>query len=484
MHAIYCRVSTDEQAKTGYSLESQVEACKNKLLSLGIVDAKEYIDDGYSGEFLERPHLDELRNDLREGYITTVIVYDPDRLSRNLTNQLLLADEIEKSGAKLLFVTGDYDASPEGRLFFSMKGAVSAYEKAKIRERSLHGKRTKAKKGKIVLNNNPYGFNWDAENSTYIINEEEAKVIRSIYDMCITNHWGTLQIASELMHNSVYNRRGKPFSTMAVYRILTKELYCGTAFSSQIQTTKAGQRTRKTVKRPREEWIPIPVPPIVSRETWEEAQRVVQQNRDLAKRNTKYNYLLRGFIKCGVCGMGMVAGHVNSNGTIRRYYRCVKKSSSHYMFTERCKNRFVPVEILEDTIWNTFVSIAKGNASLNDFMRVAKTPDYSKKIAKLEKQHAELTDKQTEIIKWFRSNIISNDVAQSELSSITKELAEISSNLSNLKAAQSEAKKPIDLSSTDILNATTFDEKRNVIVKLGLEIHVRRIEKNFEYWFE
>ncbi|HWR31820.1 MAG TPA: recombinase family protein, partial [Negativicutes bacterium] len=132
--AIYARVSTDDQARAGYSLPDQVAACRQRLLALGHTDIAEYIDDGYSGEFLDRPALSRLRDDLRKKKVEIVMVYDPDRLSRNLINQLLLSDEFEGENCKLLFVTGDYDASPEGRLFFSLRGAVAEFEKAKIRE--------------------------------------------------------------------------------------------------------------------------------------------------------------------------------------------------------------------------------------------------------------------------------------------------------------------------------------------------------------
>ena len=128
MNAIYARVSSEEQAKSGYSLGDQLQVCRNRLLSMGFTDIKEYIDDGYSGEYLDRPALEELRNALRNKLIQNICIYDPDRLSRNLTNQLLIADEIEKSAANLYFVTGDYDASPEGRLFFNIRGAISAFE--------------------------------------------------------------------------------------------------------------------------------------------------------------------------------------------------------------------------------------------------------------------------------------------------------------------------------------------------------------------
>lgn len=223
MNALYVRVSTEDQVRKGYSLGDQINACRNHLLAIDHTNIEEYIDDGYSGEFLERPGLEKLRNDLQRGMIKTVAIYDPDRLSRNLTNQLIIADEIEKAGAKITFVTGDYDCSPEGRLFFSMKGAVSAYEKAKIRERTSRGRRAKATKGKIVLNARPFGYDWDAENSMYLVNEREAEIIRLIYDLCINHGYGARIIALELVRLGIMGINNRPLSISTVSRILTKE---------------------------------------------------------------------------------------------------------------------------------------------------------------------------------------------------------------------------------------------------------------------
>ena len=80
--AIYARVSTAAQAEKGYSLETQVEACKQKALSLGAASIKEYVDDGYSGAYLERPALDSMRDAVSAKLHDCIIIYDIDRLSR------------------------------------------------------------------------------------------------------------------------------------------------------------------------------------------------------------------------------------------------------------------------------------------------------------------------------------------------------------------------------------------------------------------
>lgn len=129
MVGIYVRVSTEESAKRGYSNKDQLQDCRKKA---GTDEVIEYVDEGISGEFLDRPALTKLQKDVRKGLITKVVCLDPDRLSRKLMNQL--AEEFDRQGVELVFVNGEYTRTPEGQLFYSMRGAISEFEKAKINE--------------------------------------------------------------------------------------------------------------------------------------------------------------------------------------------------------------------------------------------------------------------------------------------------------------------------------------------------------------
>jgi site-specific DNA recombinase len=110
--AIYARVSTEWQVEHGYSIGTQLEACRKKAESLGAFVVKEYVDDGYSGGFLERPALEQLRDAVQEGLYEAVIVHDADRLSRKLIHQLILVEEFEKYKCKPVFVLGEVADTP------------------------------------------------------------------------------------------------------------------------------------------------------------------------------------------------------------------------------------------------------------------------------------------------------------------------------------------------------------------------------------
>jgi site-specific DNA recombinase len=489
MNALYVRVSTDDQARKGYSLDDQIEACRNHLLTLEHTAIEEYIDDGYSGEFLERPALERLRNDLQQGLIKIVAIYDPDRLSRNLTNQLIIADEIEKAGAAITFVTGDYDSSPEGRLFFNMKGAISAYEKSKIRERTSRGRRAKASKGKIVLNAHPFGYDWDEKNSMYIINEAASKTIQYIYHLCITHGYGSRRIALELSRLGIMGINNRPLSTCTVSRILSKEMYHGQHHLFKQKTRKTSQNTREIKNNPPELWIPIKIPAIVTRETWEAAQLQIQNNKKLATRNNKHNYLLRGLLYCALCGRSMTAyarscKRKTGSDKIYYYYSCISKESNSYVFNGTpCLCRRIPVDEIDSTIWDCLIKIAINKGRLEDYFYTKSTSGYAKQIATLNTIQLELKKKQANTLRWYRENLIDGEIVEKELQNVDAELTTIQASLSELTMAQ----KKIDqlaLSPTDLLQAKTFQEKRNVLLKLPYRIFAVRLEESYEFFLE
>ncbi|GBG56226.1 putative DNA recombinase [Sporomusaceae bacterium FL31] len=489
MNAIYVRVSTEEQAQSGYSLEDQLKACHNRLLAMGLSDTCEYIDDGYSGEFIDRPALDRLRNDLNTGLIQSIVIYDPDRMSRNLTVQLVLASEFEKAGAKLYFVTGDYDASPEGRLFFNMKGAVSAYEKEKIRERTSRGRRAKAQKGKIVLNSHPFGYDWDAENSMYIVNQEEAAIVRQIYELCLTNSWGARMISLDLAKQGIKGYNNQPLSLSTVSRILSKEMYYGQHYLFRQRVRKIAQNKRDIKNNPPELWIPVKIPAIVSHTTWLAVQDQLQRNKKVAKRNTKHNYLLRGVLCCALCGRSMTAysrpgKRKQGEEKLYRYYSCISKESNSYAISgHRCQCRRIPVEELEEAVWESLVDIACDQKFLDAYFNKHHAPDYSAELSSITQTQESLLSKRDEITKWYCSNLIDNVTAEKELRLIQKDLEANKAAKLACQEAFDKIKKPA-LLPTDILKATTFQEKRKIILSFQYQIHAVRLTDHFEFWFK
>ncbi|MGB9859122.1 MAG: recombinase family protein, partial [Moorellaceae bacterium] len=131
---VYARVSTQDQA-LGFSLATQKELCEKKARDLGATEI-EIIEDTYTGTELHRPALDYLRRQVSERQVQLVVVYDPDRLSRDLTDLLLLCREFDGAGVRLEFVNFDWERTPQGMLFLQMRGAFAQFEHALIKERT------------------------------------------------------------------------------------------------------------------------------------------------------------------------------------------------------------------------------------------------------------------------------------------------------------------------------------------------------------
>lgn len=470
MNAIYCRVSTDLQAETGYSIGDQIRTCHEAAAKLGLETSSEseYIDDGYSGEYLERPALDRLRDDLRAELIENVIVYDPDRLSRNLTNQLLLADEIEKADVQLHFVTGSYDASPEGRLFFSIRGAISAFEKAKIRERTLRGKRAKARSGKLIQKTQAFGYNWDKENSTYIVNEEEAVIVRMMYALYLSGDTSIKDIAIFFRQQNINNRQGKPITLSMIYRILSDEKYAGTKWAFKKYDKTISQFKRQKTTRPQEEWIPIPVPPIVTVEEFAQTRKQLSENRRISTRNTKQEYLLRSFIKCSVCGYAISAHHkMQPSGKEYAWYKCNSGCTDKSLVP--CGNPAISALFLDDLVWQHLTKVAKSKKNIASILYQNGTIDNRVQIMRLNNFQTELKKKQATILRWFSDNMLSQDDADKELNNIKKEIQATSTSVAQLAAG---TKKEANITPEEILAAKTFLERRAVIEKTGWKVHI------------
>src|SRR5215211_6647310 len=159
--AIYTRVSSDQQ-KENKTIESQVEALLGFAAEKGCVVPEEYIfkDEGYSGAVLVRPGLERVRDLSAEGQVQAVLIYSPDRLSRNYAYQVVLIDEFRSFGTEVLFINSPKAETPEEALLLQFQGMISEYERAMITERCRRGKRFKAKSGVVsVLCGAPYGYN-------------------------------------------------------------------------------------------------------------------------------------------------------------------------------------------------------------------------------------------------------------------------------------------------------------------------------------
>jgi site-specific DNA recombinase len=333
---IYCRVSTDVQEKEGSSLSTQQEAC------LRLAPGAQVLLETFSGLSLERPQLDDLRDQVRSHSLKTVVVYALDRLSRDPVHLLLLMDELERHGVTLKVVTETVDDSDIGKLVTHVRGLAAKLESLKIKERTTRGKRARASSGKIPCGSYLYGYYYDGGKNGSghrLINEYEAGIVTRIFQNLV-NGVSCREICQNLTAEDIPTpRHSSKWGRSTVLRILHNITYTGQTFT--YKTIKVKGKPREF--RPENEWIEMPdaTPPLITAELYAQAQAQLKLNRCTGPSND--HYLLTGFVFCGKCGK-------RYNGTpshgIRRY-RC----SSHGDMTVYCRNKSFKADVLEQDVW-------------------------------------------------------------------------------------------------------------------------------------
>src|ERR671918_380105 len=166
---LYARVSTDEQARSGYSLAQQLEALREYAAREGYEILEEVVDPGQSGAGLERPGMDRVRDLVAGGGVYVVLAQDRDRFAREPAYHYLLRKEFEEHGTKIRALNERGDDSPEGELTDGILDQLAKYERAKTAERTRRGKLQKARQGKLIRNSRAhYGFEHDNTGEGYV----------------------------------------------------------------------------------------------------------------------------------------------------------------------------------------------------------------------------------------------------------------------------------------------------------------------------
>lgn len=366
--AYYARVSTNRQEQE-QTIESQIMAIRDFAKTNQHTIIKEYKDEGWSGTILARPALDELRIDARNKIWDTVIVYDPDRIARKYSYQALVIDELEEQGIKVLFVTTPPAKTDEDRLLYGVKGLFAEYERARIADRFRLGKLRKAREGFVVGTEAPYGYDYvpkQANKQGYLeINQREALVVKMIFSFVGEQGYTVRKVVKKLKELNIAPRRNKDgvWNTTTLVNIFRNETYIGKAHyykSYAVVPTKPlknekYKKIKKTSRkfRPREEWIEIAVPRIISDELFARTRRQLKLNFELCQRNRKNDYLLAGIVYC-VCGRRR-----NGEGPQKGkhlYYRCSDRANS-FPLPPNCHERGVNARVADIMVWEKLSSL-------------------------------------------------------------------------------------------------------------------------------
>ena len=376
--ALYARVSSEQQAQA-QTIQSQLSALHERIKQDGggLSPDHEYIDNGYSGSTLVRPALERLRDAVAFGEVERVYVYAPDRLARKYAYQVMLVDEFQRSGVELVFLNRELGHSPEDELLLQMQGMIAEYERAQMLERSRRGKRHKAQQGSVnVLSGAPFGYRYitvieGGGEARYEVLEEPAEIVRKIFSLVGRERLSIGDVKRHLEAAKIPSPTGKSgWDRTTIWGILKNPAYCGQAAFGK---TRAGElrprlreqrgrsmqprRGRSTYDVSREEWLPIPVPPIVSEELFSSVETQLQENRHRARQGQRgAKYLLQGLLVCECCGYAYYGKAISPSarkGNPRHYayYRCIGSDAYRFGGQRLCYNKQVRTDRLEPMVW-------------------------------------------------------------------------------------------------------------------------------------
>ena len=302
--ALYCRVSTDEQATKGTSIDDQLYQLRRRTESENWQIAGEYIDEGLSGTTDgKRNDLQRLMRDARQGQFNAVVVTKLDRFFRKLRLLLEYIERLNSVGVNLISLGESFDtATSQGRFTLNVMGAMAEWERDQIAERTRSGRLARYREGKWASGQPLFGYSYNLNTGKLEIREDETGIVRRIFDLYVFERLGFAQIARKLNIEGVKTRQqASRWHSSAVADTIKHPAYKG--------------------QHP----LGIDIPPVIDHELWDLAQKRRTDNRGLHRRNGSA-WLLQGMMKCGLCGHSLACVYFHD----RRVYSCRGRRQDTY----------------------------------------------------------------------------------------------------------------------------------------------------------
>lgn len=507
--AVYVRVSTEEQRER-QSIVTQREFAERFCALHGSEIFHVYADDGVSGTIPieQRAAGSELLRDARRKQFDQVLVYRLDRLGRETRLILNAVAEFEKCGVRVKSMTEEFDtSSATGRLMLTLLSGFAAHERDVIRERSVAGTNRKAEAGVWLGGVVPYGYVKEGAKGQLrlAVNEapipgldlSEADVVRTIYRMSAADKQPCQRIADYL------NRIGVP---------------CGSAQNTKVEDGKRRRRTArlwrpshirnmivnrtymgehlfgKRAKNRGRKVIARAVPSIVAEQEWVKAQEVLRSNRVIPLRKKKDPYLLRGLIKCGLCGLTF-SGLRMKGKQLDHYYRCNGRQQARALYGtsgHKCLAKSVNGDYVERIVWADIECFLRNPGEIIEKLKErlsAQDGDRPQKLKELGNFRDRLLEKTAErdrVLGLFRRGRIDDATLDQQLDVIDAEAAGLQAEIELRSRALSAIDQAAQLRSAEELLAALRKRldgpippelKRRIVETLVERIHANTVEK-------
>ena len=480
--AAYCRVSTEKEAQID-SLEKQIEFFNEFTKKNGYELYKLYADEGISGKQIKhRKQFQQMMIDAKAKKFDKVVVKDVSRFARNTVDLLQSVRELKSYGVQVDFLNNGEVMEGGSEFILTILGAMAQQESANMSKRVKFGKNITAKKGRVP--NLVFGYDKiPDERYTLKINEEEAKIVKEIFESYVYKGIGTTKIAWNLNDRGIRTKKTKSkWVQTSIVRMLKNPIYTGRVTNKKSEVTDFITGTRKEL--PEEEWIVVEKPKmrIISDELFNRAQELLTQRSQEFKLNNKREkteYVFSTLIYCKHCGYSFrrIKRKYTQDGPEYIRWVCSGRNS---MGVNHCPNTTV---IDEDELLNAIKIYLKSIIkNKKDFMKAVEKE--FEKITKLRennerseesllKEIEKVTVKKQKYMEMFQNEIINiqelkkyTNPLNEDIARLERELKLITSEIKEKDVLEKELNKTIK-TVDDILNNQTIT---NAMLKTIIDV--------------
>jgi site-specific DNA recombinase len=510
--ALYARVSSESQARDN-TIASQVTALRERIVADGfqLEPDHNYVDEGYSGTILFRPALERLRDAVAGGQVERIYVHAPDRLARRYAHQVLLIDEFRRAGTEIVFLNHPIGGTAEDDLLLQVQGVIAEYERAKIIERGRRGRRHAAQSGSVsALTGAPYGYRYVSRTqgdgvARFEVVELEAHVVRLIFAWIGLDRMSLRAVCRRLQQMGCQTRQGSTYWHASTIRgMLDNPAYIGRAAFGRGRFLpprprlrpirghlKPSPRATSRVPVSREEWIEIPVPPIIDPTVFEAARAQLEENRRRKReRQRGQRWLLQGLTVCQRCGYayyGKTAPRSRPHDPMNtlRYYRCTGADGYRFSGKAVCNNGPVRSDQLEQVVWDQVRALLEEPHRMADEYRrrIAQARDGAAmpdEVAHLDRQMTSLQRGISRLIDSYTEGVINKAEFEPRIVGLKRRVSQLQErHRAALDAAESERDLALVISRMEDFSAKVTAGLDN-LDRLGTQDIIRTVVRRIE----
>ncbi len=401
---IYIRVSTEDQAKDGFSIHAQREKL-TKYAEANDWDIFDYyVDDGISGKDLEgRPEVTRLLKDIEEGKINNVLIYKLDRLTRSVRDLIYLIELFEKHNCTFNSQTEKIDTSNAvGRMFVKIIGIFAEFERENLAERVSFGYEQKTREGNYTNTNGVYGYDYIVGEQKLVVNEIEKELVNRIFDLYIDGK-SYFKIAHLFNEENVPTKRGGHWASSTVKSVINNPLYVGKVRYGLQDKNK----DRAFIVDGND------IEPIISEEKWELANKVVDTRKHYCvRRYPSENSYFFHIIKCANCGGNISARQQTQHGKLYITYRCNNACRGF------CSCGGFSHKTIEKAFLDYLSTLKDMKPDISIMEKKKKVVSFEKKKQTLEQRISKLEEKK----KIIRNQFINDLISTEEYRNMTEEI--------------------------------------------------------------